>query len=92
MCLCPLLYRFPYNRSVFYYINKDNQFYEFICRIIRFKISEDLYKFIVTHLDREKFFISKIKDLYHMHLGIRTLFKEVNYAVILSALFSKKQN
>ena len=89
---CPQLYRFLSNKSQFDYMDKDNPFYEFNCRIVRFKITDDTYECIITNLDREEFPIDEIKKLYNMRWGIETSFRELKYAVDLNAFHSKKHN
>ena len=76
----------------FDYFNEDlNVPYEFHSRIVRFKISEDIYECIMTNLDRNEFSLGEIKELYHKRWGIETSFREIKYAIGLSALHSKKR-
>lgn len=89
---CPQLYRFLSNKSQFDYMDKDHPFYEFNCRIVRFKITDDTYECIITNLDREEFPAEEIKKLYNMRWGIETSFRELKYAVDLNAFHSKKHN
>ena len=88
---CSQLYKFVPSKQHFDYMDKDNPFYEFNCRIIRFKITEDSYEYIITNLDREEFSIEDIKKLYHMRWDLETSFREVKYAIGLNALHSKKR-
>lgn len=88
---CPQLYKsFPSNMR-FDYMTKENPWYEFNCRILRFKISDNSYECIITNLDREEFSIDDIKHLYHQRWGIETSFRELKYAIGLNALHSKKR-
>jgi len=89
---CPQLYRFLSNKSQFDYMDKDHPFYEFNCRIVRFKITDDTYECIITNLDREEFPAEEIKKLYNMRWGIKTSFRELKYTVDLNAFHSKKHN
>lgn len=84
-------YRFISNRSRFDYMDKEHSYYEFNCRIVRFKISEDSYETIITNLDREEFDMEEIKNLYNMRWGIETSFRLVKYALDLNAFHSKKR-
>ena len=88
---CPQLYKFVPKTMNFDYMDKDNPFYEFNCRIVRFKISDDSYECIITNLDRNEFSIEKIKELYNKRWGIETSFRELKYAIGLNALHSKKR-
>ena len=65
--------------------------YTFSCRVVRFKITDTTYETIVTSLDRFKFPISKIKELYHLRWGIETSFRELKYTIGLVNFHSKKK-
>ena len=65
--------------------------YEFHCRIVRFKITDDTYECIMTNLDRDEFTMEVIKELYNKRWGIETSFRELKYAIGLNALHSKKR-
>ena len=88
---CPQLYRFLSNKSRFDFISKDDPWYEFNCRIVRLKITDDTYECIITNVDRNEFSIDDIKDLYNKRWGIETSLREVKYALGLNALHSKKR-
>ncbi|MBR5289486.1 MAG: IS4 family transposase [Erysipelotrichaceae bacterium] len=88
----PEIYKFMPKNQRFDYFNDDlNIAYEFHSRIVRFKISEDSYECIMTNLDRNEFSSEEIKELYHKRWGIETSFRELKYAIGLSALHSKKR-
>ena len=89
---CPQLYKFLPQNVRFDYMTKENPWYEFNCRIVRFKITDDTYECIATNLDRDRFPPEIIKELYHKRWGIETSFREVKYALGLNALHSKKRN
>ena len=40
--------------------------FDFECRVVRFKISDDTYESIITNLDESEFNIQDIKELYHL--------------------------
>ncbi|MFR7590899.1 MAG: IS4 family transposase [Longibaculum sp.] len=88
----PQFYRFISNKSTFDYMDKNNPFYEFDCRIVRFKIADDTYECVITNLDRDEFPAEEIKRLYNLRWGIETSFRELKYAVCLNAFHSKKHN
>lgn len=85
-------FKFMPQNQIFDYMDKDNPFYEFSCRIVRFKISEDGYETIITNLDRDDFNPEEIKKLYNMRWGIETSFRLVKYALDLNTFHSKKRN
>ncbi|WP_304962917.1 transposase [Thomasclavelia cocleata] len=62
---CKELYKFMPSNARFDYMSKENPWYEFNCRAVRFKISDDTYECIITNLDRDGFSIDDIKALYH---------------------------
>lgn len=88
----PEIYRFMSTTSNFDYMNKENPFYEFECRIVRFKITEDTYEVIATNLDRNKFDSKIIKQLYNMRWGIETSFRELKYAIGMNAFHAKNRD
>lgn len=88
---CKELYKFMPSNARFDYMSKENPWYEFNCRAVRFKISDDTYECIITNLDRDGFSIDDIKALYHQRRGIETSFRELKYAIGLNALHSKKR-
>lgn len=88
---CTQLYKFCLSNMNFDYMSKENPFYEFDCRMVRFKISDDSYECIITNLDRDEFPMKQIKKLYNMRWGIATSFRQVKYALGLNALHSEKR-
>ena len=65
----PSVYKTIMSNMRFDYLSKENPFYEFNCRIIRFKLDNGSYECIVTNLSREEISIEEIKELYHMRWG-----------------------
>ena len=61
-------------------------------RVVRFKISDDTYETIITSLNRFRFPLQKIKEIYHLRWGIETSFRELKYALGLINFHSKKEN
>ena len=86
------IYKFMPQNQRFDYFDEDlNIPYEFQTRIVRFKITDDTYECIMTNLSRDEFSIDEIKELYHKRWGIETSFRELKYAIGLSALHSRKR-
>ena len=81
----------PQNQKFDYFDEDKNVPYEFHTRIVRFKITDDTYECIMTNLSRDEFSLEEIKELYHKRWGIETSFRELKYAIGLSALHSKKR-
>ncbi len=87
----PEIYKFvPQNQRFDYFA--DTPFYDFECRVVRFKITEDTYECIVTNLDEKEFSIQDIKELYHLRWEIETSYRELKYDLDLNTLHSKKRN
>lgn len=85
----PEIYKFmPQNQRFDYF--RDTSFYDFECRVVRFKIAEDTYECIVTNLDKDEFTIQDIKELYHLRWEIETSYRELKYDLDLNTLHSKK--
>ena len=87
----PEIYKFvPQNQRFDYF--EDAPFYDFECRVVRFKITEDTYECIVTNLDKDEFSMQDIKELYHLRWEIETSYRELKYDLDLNTLHSKKRN
>lgn len=65
-------------------------FYPITFRVVRFKISDNSYKTVVTNLDAKSFPPDELKKLYNMRWGIETSFRELKYTVGLLHFHSKK--
>lgn len=59
--------------------------------MIRFKITEDTYEYIVTNLDKDEFVIQDIKELYHLRCKIKTSYRELKYDLDSNTLHAEKQ-
>lgn len=88
----PQKYKIMTNGNHFEFLNKENPYFEFNCRIVRFKITDDTYETIITNLSRDEFGVEDIKSLYNMRWGVETSFRELKYNVDLVAFHSKKNN
>lgn len=80
------------NRSTFDHFEENNPYYPVNIRIVRIKIGENKYESIITNLDRNEFTFDEIKWLYGIRWGIETSFRELKYAVGLSAFHAKNRN
>jgi len=90
------------NRNLFKLIHSDFDFlpgnnepdapvfYKLPFRIVRFKITDDVYETVVTNLDSELFPPEELKKLYNMRWGIETSFRELKYTVGLLHFHAKK--
>ena len=61
-------------------------------RIVKFKISDTNYEYILTNLPTSDFSISDIKALYRLRWNIETSFRELKYADGLVHFHSMKNN
>ena len=89
-------YRFIPANTVFDYLpvkNKksdETKFYNLKFRIVRFKITEDIYETVVTNLGRDEYPSETLKVLYASRWGIETSFRDLKYTIGLVNLHSKK--
>ncbi len=89
----PELYRYLPQSSTFDFLPKESKdTYPLKFRIIRLRISEDIYETIVTNLCDDEFSAEDIKMIYKMRWGIETSFRELKYQVDLIAFHSKKKD
>ena len=88
---CPEIYKIITKSMRFDFMDKENPWYEFNCRVVRFKISDDKYETIITNLSREEFSMEEISEIYNMRWGEETSFRELKYAIGLNALHAKKR-
>ena len=89
-------YKFIPSSTTFDYLPKKNRkhqpavFYNLPFRIVRFRITDDIYETVVTNLDVHKFPAEELKKLYNMRWGIETSFRELKYTVGLLHFHAKK--
>ena len=88
---CPEIYKIVTKSTRFDFMSKDDPWYEFNCRVVRFKITEDTYETVITNLSREEFSMEEIREIYNMRWGEETSFRELKYAIGLNALHAKKR-
>ena len=89
-------YRFIPVGNAFDFLPRKNHkhdpviFYELPFRIVRFKITDNLFETVVTNLDPLKFPPDELKRLYNMRWGIETSFRELKYTIGLLRFHAKK--
>ena len=88
---CSEIYKIVTKSMRFDFMNKDNPWYEFHCRVVRFKITENTYETVITNLSREELSMEEISEIYNMRWGEETSFRELKYAIGLNALHAKKR-
>jgi hypothetical protein len=87
----PDIYRILPKRSHFDFLNDETPFYEISFRVVRVKISDNLYETLITNLPEYDFTPSELKKLYSMRWGIETSFRELKYSIGLINFHSKKR-
>jgi len=88
----PDIYRYIAHSSPFDFLDiHENKFYPMSFRVVRFKITDDSYETVITNLDDSDFSPDELKELYRMRWGIETSFRDLKYAVGLTAFHSKKR-
>lgn len=89
-------YRFIPANSTFDYLKVTSrkhdpiEFYELGFRIVRFKVTDDLYETVLTNLDKETYPPQKLKALYAARWGIETSFRDLKYTTGMLNFHSKK--
>lgn len=89
-------YKFLSTNSTFDFLPKASRKciemkpYNLKFRIVRFKITDDIYETVVTNLDAEQFPPTELKELYNMRWGIETSFRALKYTIGLLYFHSKK--
>ena len=89
-------YRFVPAGNAFDFLPQKNHkhdpviFYELSFRIVRFKVTDNLFETVVTNLDPFKFPPDDLKKLYNMRWGIETSFRELKYTIGLLHFHAKK--
>lgn len=89
-------YRFIPSTHTFDYLTKKPrkqdtvEFYELNFRIVRFKISDDVYESVITNLDPNDYPAEKLKEMYALRWGIETSFRALKYTMGMLNFHSKK--
>lgn len=76
--------------TFFDFLDESNVVYTLKFRVVRFKTSDDNYQLMLTNLDEKEFSAEEISKLYQMRWGIETSFRELKYAMGLTAFHSRK--
>lgn len=90
------LFRFIPKNSQFDYLPTENRkhdpvlFYELSFRLVRIRLSDDSFEFLLTNLPKDDFPIDELKSLYHLRWGIETSFRSLKYTVGLLHFHAKK--
>lgn len=88
----PDLYRYLARTSTFDFLEPSIcDFYTFAFRVVRIKITDDLYETLITNLEQSEFPPHELKCLYKMRWGIETSFRELKYTLGLINFHSKKR-
>lgn len=89
----PAVYKNMRNDRVFDYIEIEDRTseYKISFRIVKIKLAEDKYEYLVTNLPPDKYSPKIYKALYHMRWGIETSFRHLKYKVGLNFFHSKKR-
>ena len=89
-------YKFVPSTTSFEYLplkSKKNDpavFYELNFRIVRFKVTDELYETVLTNLDKDVYPPEKLRELYASRWGIETSFRDLKYTVGRLDFHSKK--
>ncbi len=88
----PDLYRFiPRGSAIDFLEPHGIDFYTLSFRVVRVKITDNLYETLITNLEQSDFPPRVLKSLYRMRWGIETSFRKLKYTVGLINFHSKKQ-
>lgn len=85
------LYKFVCPNIDFDYISKENPEYPMQLRVVRFKISEDIYENIITNLPEEEFPPEEIKKLYSLRWGIELSFRDLKQTIATEQFHCKNR-
>lgn len=84
-------YRLVHKKSTFDFLEiKDKKIYPMTFRIVSVEIKDGIFQYFVTNLAEEEFGIIDIGELYRLRWGVETSFRELKYALGLTAFHSKK--
>jgi hypothetical protein len=93
----PDIYRFLPANVNFDYLTKQvnkhiDEVYPMTFRVVRFKVTDDLYETVITNLDENEFTPDDLKELYRMRWGIETSFRDLKYTIGLTSFHAKKRD
>lgn len=89
---CPEIYKIITKSMRFDFMDKENPWYEFNCRVVRFKISDDKYETIITNLSREEFSMEEIREIYNMRWARKLLFENSSMPLDSMHCMPRKEN
>lgn len=81
----------PSCRRYDYLEAKSNQTETLSLRVLKFKIKENTYEYIVTNLSSEEFSLKNIKELYQLRWGEEVAFRHLKYAGNMVHIHSLKK-
>lgn len=84
-------YRYICKEVTFDYINEDSPEYSISLRVLRIKISDDIYENIITNLPEEEFSPDEIKKIYNLRWQIEISFKDLKHSLGAMNFHSKKR-
>lgn len=68
----------------------ENRYYDITLRIVHFKLTDETYECLITNLPQEDYPGETLKELYAKRWGIETSFRELKYAIGVTAFHAKK--
>lgn len=89
-------YQIQYRKATFDYLpqkikrSDPAEFYTLDFRIVRFKVTDQLYETVITNLDEDAYPPNKLKELYALRWGIETSFRDIKYTIGMLNFHSKK--
>lgn len=81
---------FPKNSTMDYIDLHENKYYDITLRIVRFKLADETYECLITNFPPEDYPKETLKELYAKRWGIETSFRELKYAIGVTAFHTKK--
>ncbi len=73
-------------------VNNRTSTFPISVRLVKVKIDEGVYEYLMTNLPAEEFDVSTLKHLYHLRWGIETSFRFLKYNVALNYFHSKRRD
>lgn len=88
-------YRYLPSNSTFDFLpaskrNEPAKFYTLNFRIVRIRLSDDMYEILLTNLSQEEFSAEKLKEIYALRWGIETSYRNLKYIIGMLKFHSKK--
>lgn len=89
-------YKFIPSTTTFDYLPQKSkkhdpaEFYTLNFRIVRFKVTDELYETVLTNLDADVYPPNELKELYASRWGIETSFRDIKYTIGMLDFHSKK--